>query len=68
MSEWQPIKTMPDNGKQVIVWNGEEMQVLNMPIGCALGRWSKINGKWCGASVRFDKPTHWKSLPPPPKV
>jgi hypothetical protein len=66
--EWQPIETAPTNGKQFICWNGEEMLILNKPKGHALGRWEKISKKWTGSFVRFDNPTHWMPLPPPPNT
>lgn len=64
--EWKPIETAPNDGSQFIVFNGEEMLILNQPQGCALGRWIKNKYRWYGSFVRLDNPTHWMELPEPP--
>ena len=66
--KWMPFESAPNDGKQFIAWNGEEMAILNKPPGCALGRWSKHNGKWYGAMVLFKNPTHWMKKPKAPNV
>ena len=68
MSEWQPIETAPKNGNPFICWNGKEMLILNQPKGCSLGRWEKSGKNWFGGFIRFDNPTHWMPLPPPPET
>ena len=67
-SRWQPIETAPNDGKQFICWNGNEMAILNQPPGCAIGRWHKTSGKWNGGFVSFDKPTHWMPIPEAPNA
>jgi len=60
--KWNPIETMPNDGTNVLACSGHRMMVVNKPRVCALGNWSKHNGRWCGSSVNF-APTHWQHLP-----
>lgn len=64
---WNPIETAPRDGSFFVVWNGDEMAILNWPEGCLLGRWHKRKGGWSGSSVLFPNPTHWMKRPQPPK-
>lgn len=65
---WLPFESHPKDGSQFIVWNGEEMAILNKPTGCALGRWKKIGKSWFGCLIRFDNPAHWRKIPKPPSI
>ena len=62
MNNWQPISTIPTNGEKVLVTDGKNMQVVNMPIGYALGIWNKYRGKWYGNFIQI-KATAWRPLP-----
>lgn len=69
--EWQPIETAPRDGTRILAW----FDHLPHPVISWFIRRGKKSGKWssCGigysASFSLDvEPTHWKPLPPPPKV
>jgi hypothetical protein len=57
---WQPIETAPRDGTRVLLARaGIEAQHTAF--------WSE--GVWrCGNQQYFNKPTHWRPLPPPPQT
>lgn len=67
MSNWKPIGTAPRDGTRILVWpywSGDQpvAEVRWRETPCT-ARWESVGGLHCGA-----KPTHWMSLPEPPKV
>ena len=57
MSSWQPIETAPKDGTEILVWDGNEHQIL----------WWLDSVGWVGDDDFTDKlPTHWQPLPAPP--
>jgi hypothetical protein len=73
MSEWQPIKTLPRDGRYVIVY-----RPLAMETGDETFTITKTLSKGSTATVspqgvkhwtaRWCHPTHWMPLPEPPKI
>lgn len=61
MSEWQPIKTAPNDGKNILVFGGYFTEVT---IWRAEGEWWNYMLK-TNATVPI--PTHWMPLPAPPQ-
>jgi len=67
--QWNPIATIPNDGRFVLVTDGNNYDVVNYPPGCAMGKWTKwkVNKKteWYGMSSNLE-PTHWMELPAQP--
>jgi hypothetical protein len=73
--EWQPIETAPKD-EEIIVGRGA-IPLSNrrafFPAYSGSGFWCEEEGAWVfwshitpGAKTRYDQPTHWMPLPPPP--
>jgi len=56
MSEWQPISTAPRDGQDVLIYSGGLIE-----IACF------VSGIWNLSQGGRVNPTHWMSLPEPPK-
>ena len=68
MGEWQPIKTAPKNGDQILLWS----EMWADTYGMVIGVWRGKRDGWCCAEFitgdwdKEDQPTHWMPLPDPP--
>lgn len=56
---WQPIKTAPSDGRNVIVWGGH---ITEPTVRAADGEW------WRMKDNRRTAPTHWHPMPEPPAL
>ena len=63
MSEWQPIETIPSDGRTVLLWFASEFPAPEID----RGGWSPVLGRvwWSGDDI-ISQPTHWMPLPAPP--
>ena len=79
MTEWQPIKTAPKDGRSVLVWDpsmedGNRSHIFNTPahddrryaIGYFRGHGERPT-EWGNRNNDACYPTHWQPLPEPPK-
>lgn len=76
MIEWQPIETAPKD-RAILVWDGEHIDLVAweiINIDRTIGTWSVqargTNAEWGeygDPEPRVESPTHWISLPEPPK-
>ena len=59
--EWQPIETAPKDGRNVLIFNED---------GIEIGWWSRGTSEWCRQDMYLStaQPTHWMPLPAPPNV
>lgn len=72
--KWQPIETAPKRGGNVLLWDGNRIEI---------GSWRKDDNergrkkRWllndyddfsCGMASTPIQPTHWMPLPPPPEA
>jgi hypothetical protein len=65
---WQPIETAPGDGTYILLgyfpeWGGASYKVAF---------WHTSHQKWCDVKSLYNaegpfSPTHWMTLPPPPK-
>lgn len=61
MGKWKPIKTVPRNGSEVLVWvRGDRRPQGHVWV-------DKFESDWEVAYTDYWKPTHWMPLPEPPK-
>jgi hypothetical protein len=60
-SGWQPIETAPRDGTLILMWIEHTIDIKGGPM---IGGWHKKIGF---SASRFDVPTHWMPLPPPPE-
>jgi len=66
---WKPVSTAPRNGTFFIAYSGTNMYIVNWPIGCAPGRWSRSRKEWFGAAtINEDELSAWHPLPEPPAI
>jgi hypothetical protein len=66
-AEWQPIETAPKDGKRILILDSDgQRQVAGFcrVIGCDFYAWVIANDM----HITADMATHWKPLPPPPKM
>ena len=62
MDNWQPIKTAPKDGTEVLLSSSD---------GILVAFWSEVGGYWAtprrkGEAEWVPAPSHWMSLPEPP--
>jgi hypothetical protein len=50
---WQPIETMPEDGREVLLWYGH----INLQLPGYAGEFDRFIGV---------RPTHWMEVPKPP--
>ena len=63
MSIWNLIDSFPQDGNLYIVTNKEgDLDFMNMPEGCALGKWKKSEKGWYGSVSTFN-PIMWTEIP-----
>ena len=62
MTSWQPIKTAPKDGTEIIVWMGRK----DIRLGWYFAPSSNTRG-WMDQNSKTIRPTHWMPLPEPPK-
>ena len=68
LSEWQPIETAPKDGTDILVMTGETMHVVRwINIHGDFDYWAVDDNKHGPFTLRGKAPTHWMSLPEPPK-
>ena len=66
--EWQPIETAPKDGTDILVMTGETMHVVRwINIHGDFDYWAVDDNKHGPFTLRGKAPTHWMSLPEPPK-
>ena len=66
--EWQPIKTAPKDGTDILVMTGETMHVVRwINIHGDFDYWAVDDNKHGPFTLRGKAPTHWMPLPEPPK-
>ena len=66
--EWQPIETAPKDGTDILVMTGETMHVVRwINIHGDFDYWAVDDNKHGPFTLRGKAPTHWMSLPDPPK-
>jgi hypothetical protein len=77
MTEWQPIKTAPIDGTEILVTDGETVStcfyfISDNPDYASFVRSSggelidiSVSTYW---NLLFKNPTHWMPMPTPPKV
>ena len=68
-SSWQPMKTAPKNGTDILLWLGDPWNK------CTLAHWFSPWGVWATdndqtpgdevSGIGDLVPTHWQPLPPP---
>lgn len=78
-TQWQPIETAPKDGTELLVYGGEyhytpfrrALGALNFQV---IASWNSRRKRWCvpgtahkHAPDDWVTPTHWMSLPEPPK-
>lgn len=63
--EWMPIETAPKDGRSVLLWipSSESWYYRNT----ICGRWVGEYQGWSIPGISGLLPTHWMSLPEPPK-
>lgn len=73
MSEWQPIESAPQDGRQVLLF-GTQNEFADIAMKGAFvftGYWDRFDESWCSTATTwrgpFYHPTHWQPLPEPPK-
>jgi len=59
MSEWQPIKTAPTDGTDILIYN---------EMGFIVEAWYQKDHWAHPFGVESIEPTHWMPLPPPPNL
>lgn len=63
MQGWQPMETAPKDGTEVLVFSKYEDIVI-----AKWAEWGGRDGGWIvGMEYAVSSPTHWMSLPEPPK-
>jgi len=79
MSEWQPIATAPKDGRRILLWDARKNVVVSGSWHSDSGRddpggyeppwswWVADEDVIMWDSGPDDHPTHWMSLPEPPK-
>jgi len=62
--EWQPIETVPKDGKEILVCNMRQGGVMS------LIRWNKTHSYWLnkGEVILSMQATHWMRLPVKPNT
>ena len=59
MMEWQPIKTAPKDGTDILAWDGNDQWVLF---------YSQHGSGWTTGNPKVrHEPLYWMPLPAPPK-
>lgn len=58
-NQWQPIETAPLDGDVVDIWMNDK-RICNV-------WWDGELMKWRKGLATFENPTHWQTLPQPPK-
>ena len=72
--QWEPFETAPKDGSQILAYSLEDGRMATMEWIDARSAWSEDQGIWCiciigaYAEDRDWNPTHWRSLPDPPKA
>lgn len=64
MSEWQPIKTAPKDGRLILYATADWVSVGRW--NSEVDQWREINNHWTDTWGGEDFPTHWMPLPAPP--
>lgn len=75
MTEWQDISTAPKDGTEVLLFGLLDDSPRGMTeyhgAYCICGYWEALDEAWCAIPGDWDGPffypTHWMSLPSPPK-
>ncbi len=66
MTDWQPIETAPDDGRDMLLFGPWDMTHGEYQIGYWSGEnWHFQSDLWIGDDEEF-QPTHWMPLPEPP--
>lgn len=75
MNNWQPIKTAPKDGTEIMLYDGICQRVASWTNTSDYGErkkleWSAGSGVFCCGKyeehLTVDEPTHWKPLDPDP--
>ena len=74
MTEWQPIETAPKDGTPILIYGSNGRGVKQMTTALwdrdseELGKWKLcVADGWECEEFLKREPTHWQSLPAPPK-
>ena len=67
MAEWQPIKTAPTDGREILGWIPSDRPCFPSGGFCQVCTYLSVGGGWCWSDQDDAQPTHWMPLPEPPR-
>lgn len=68
MNKWQPIESAPKDGTRVLLWSDAKPTRINEVKRVQIGYWHQpANPEFSGFWTAGKEPSHWRSVPEPPK-